>query len=144
MNRTAPQGQGTVSKGLLDIIAASKDEERPSELLIAAFGGMAGEGTVAMDEQFKLLDLVSSESSRERQAALEEECELLKPLPKPAIKPRSYSCTHYDKEKIKLGAAIQWEQQRQKAEELLQQDIEFELTQEEIEEEARREDTKQK
>ena len=54
-----------MSKGLLDIIAASKDEEQPSELLIAAFGGMAGEGTVAMDEQFKLLDLVSSESSRE-------------------------------------------------------------------------------
>ena len=43
---------------------------------------------------------------------------------------------HYDKQKIKLRAAIQWEQQRQKAEELLQQGIDLELTQEEMEEKA--------
>ena len=87
---------------MLDIIATLKDEGQLSESLIAALGGKEGEGTVATDEQFKLPDLVSSELSRERQAALEEECELLKPLPKPAIKPRSYSHTHYDKEKIKM------------------------------------------
>ena len=144
MNRTVPQGRGTVSKSLLDVIATSKDEEQPSESLIAVLGGKAGEQTVSMDEQFKLPDMVSSESVREGHAASEQEWELLKPLPKPVIKPRSYFRTHYDKEKIKLGAAIQQEQQRQKAEELLQQDIEVELTQEEIEEKALREDAKQK
>ena len=136
MYRTAPQGQGSVSKSLLDILAALKDEKQVSEPLIAALGGKATEGMVAMDDQFKLPDLVSSESVKEGQAASEQEQELLKPLLKPAIKPRSYFCTHYDKKKIKLGEAIQWEQQRQKAEELLQQDIELELTQEEIEEKA--------
>ena len=109
-----------------------------------ALGGKAEEQTVATDEQFKLPDMVSSESVREGHAASEQEWELLKPLLKPAIKPRSCFHTHYDKEKIKLGAAIQREQQRQKAEELLQQDIEVELMQEEIEEKALREDAKQK
>ena len=144
MNRTAPQGQGTVSKSLLDVIATSKDEEQLSKSLIVVLGGKAGKEMVAMDEQFKLPDMVSLESVREGHVASEQEWELLKPLPKPAIKPRSYFCTHYDKEKIKLGAAIWWEQQRQEAEELLQQDIKVELMQEEIEEKALREDAKQK
>ena len=50
---------------------------------------------------------------------------------------------HYDKKQIKLGAAIQREQQRQKVEELLQQGTELELTQEEMEEKTWREDAKQ-
>ena len=92
--------------------------------------------TVVTDDQFKLPDLVSWESVKEGHAASEQEKELLKPLLKLAIKPRSYFRMHYDKKKIKLGAAIQWEQKRQKVKELLQQDIEFELTQEEMEEKA--------
>ena len=67
MYRTAPQGQGSASKSLLDVIAASKDEEQVSDLLIAVLGGKATEGTVVMDDQFKLPDLVSSESVRVRQ-----------------------------------------------------------------------------
>ena len=57
------------------------------------------------DEQFKLPDLVLPESTKEGEAELEEERELLKPLLKPAIKPRAYSCAHFNKEKIKIGAA---------------------------------------
>ena len=142
MYRTVPQGQDSVSKGLLDVIAASKDEDQLSKSIIVVLGGKATEGAVVMDDQFKLPDLVSSES-KEGQAASEQEQELLKPLPKPAIKPRSYFRMHYEKQKIKLRAAIQREQQKQKAEELLQQEIELELTLEEIEEKARREDAKQ-
>ena len=133
MYRTAPQGQGSVSKSLLDVLAASKDEQQASESLIAALGGKAMEGTVATDDQFKLPDLVSSES-KEGQAGSQQEQELLQPLPKLARKPTTYFCTHYDKKQIKLRKAIQREQQRKKAEELLQQESELELTQEEMEE----------
>ena len=66
MYRTAPQGQGGASKSLLDVLAASKDEELASESLIAALGGKAMEGMVAMDDQFKLPDLVSSESKEDQ------------------------------------------------------------------------------
>ena len=62
MIRTAPQG--TESKGLLDIIASSK-EEQPSESLMAALSGKTGEKAAATDEQFRLPDLVSSESAKE-------------------------------------------------------------------------------
>ena len=127
MNRTT--SQESASKSLLDIIASLKDEEQPSESLIAVLGGKTAEETVASDEQFKLPDLVSPEAVKEGEEMLEEERELLKPLPKPSIKPRAYSRKQIDKEKIKLGAAIQWEQQRQKAEQLLQQGIKLELTQ---------------
>ena len=92
------------------------------------------------DNQFKLPDLVAMKEGEE---ILEEEWELLKPLPKPLIKPRAYPCKWIDKEKIKLGAAMQREQQKQRAEELLQQDIDIELTQEEMDEKAQREDAKQ-
>ena len=50
---------------------------------------------------------------------------------------------HYDKKQIKLGAALQREQQRKKVEEMLQQMTEFELTQEEMEGKTHREDAKQ-
>ena len=92
----------------MEVLAASKDEEQASESLIAALEGKAMEGTVVMDDQFKLLDLVSSES-KEGQAASEWEKELLKPLPEPTSKPRSYFHMHYDEKKIKLRAAIQRE-----------------------------------
>ena len=111
MNRTA--SQGTASKGLLDHITSSKDEEQPSKSLIVALDGKTLETTATMDKQFRLPDLVSSESVKEREAALAVELELFKPLPKPAIKPRVYSRTHFNKEQIKLGAVIQCEQQRQ-------------------------------
>ena len=51
---------------------------------------------------------------------------------------------YFNKEKIKLGAVIQREQQRQKAEGMLQQDIELELMLEEIEDKAQMEEAKQK
>ena len=136
MNRTTPQA--TASRSLLDVITSLRDEEQPSELLIAALGGKAGEGMAMMDEQFKLLDLASTELAKEGETALEEEQELLKLLPKPTIKPRAYSYRCFDKEKIKLGAAIQHEQQRLKAEGLLQQDVEEKLMQEEVEDKAQK------
>ena len=97
-------------------------------------GGKAGEETsdTMTDEQFKLPDLVSPESMKEGKAELEQERELLKSLLKPAIEPRAYSHTYFDKAKIKIGAAIQYEQQRQRAEGFLQQDVELELPQEEM------------
>ena len=121
MNRTAPQG--TVCKSLFDIIASLKDEEQLSESRIVALGGKTGEGMAKTNEQFKLPDLVLPEVVKEGEAALKEEQELVKPLPKPTIKLRAYCRTCFDKEKIKLGAAIQRKQQRQKVEGLLQQDV---------------------
>ena len=117
----------------MDALAASKDEEPASESLIAALGGKTREGSIAMDDQFKLPDLVSSEA-KEGQVPLQEERELLQPLPKLVSKPRTYFHTHYDKRQIKLGAALQREQQKKKAEDMLQREVEPELTQEEIEE----------
>ena len=58
-------------------------------------------------------------------------------------KPRTYFCTHYNKRQIKLGAALQREQQKKKAEDMLQQEVEPELTQEEIDEKTRKEEAKQ-
>ena len=127
----------STSKSLLDVIASSKDKEQPSKSLIAVLGGKTAE---KMDKQFKLPDLVATKEGEEMR---EEKRELLKPLPKPLIKPRAYPHKRIDKEKIKLGAAIQREQQKQKAEELLQKDIDVELTQEEMEEKACTEDAKQ-
>ena len=135
MNRTTSQ-EGA-SKSLLDIIGSSKDEEQPIKSLIEALGGKTAEKT---DEQFTLPDLVATKEGEEM---LKEERELLKPLLKPLIKPRAYPCKQIDKEKIKLGAAMQREQQKQRTEELLQQDIDVELTQEEMDEKAWREDAKQ-
>ena len=101
MNRTTSQ-EGA-SKSLLDVIGSSKDEEQPSKSLIEALGGKTAEKT---DKQFTLPDLVATKEGEEM---LEEEQELLKPLLKPLIKPRAYPCKQIDKEKIKLGAAMQRE-----------------------------------
>ena len=89
--------------------------------VIAALGGKTTKKPEMTDEQFKLPDLVATKEGEEM---FEEERELLKPLPKPSIKLRTYPCKWIDTEKIKLGAAMQREQQKQRAEELLQQDIE--------------------
>ena len=61
MYRTAPQEQGSVSRSLLDILAESKDEEPAKESLRVVLGGKSMAGSVAMDDQFKLPNLVSSE-----------------------------------------------------------------------------------
>ena len=64
--RTAPQEQGGANKSLLDILAASKDEEPASESLIVVLGGKSMVGLAVMDDQFKLPDLVSSESKEDQ------------------------------------------------------------------------------
>ena len=139
MDRTTSQ-EGA-SKSLLDIISSSKDEKQPSKSLMAALGGqMMEKMTEKTDKQFTLPDLVAMKEGEEMP---EEERELLKPLPKPLIKPRAYPRKGFNKEKIKLGTAMQREQQKQRAEELLQQEIDIEIMQEEIDEKAQREEAKQ-
>ena len=113
MYRTTRQEQGGVSRNLLDILAASKEEEPASDSLIAALGGKSMVGSAATDDQFKLPDLVSSEAKE--QTPSQQEQELLKPLPRPVSKPPKYLHMHYSKEQIKLGATLQREQQRKKS-----------------------------
>ena len=67
----------------------------------------------------------------------------MKPLLRPVSKPRKYFCKHFSKEQIKLGAALQREQQKKKAEEALQQGSEIEPTQEEVDEMLHKEQVKQ-
>ena len=98
-------------------------------------------GSTATDDQFKLPDLVLSEAKK--QTSSQQEQELLKPLPRPVSKPWKYFHTHFSKEQIKLGAALQREQQKKKAEDALQQEGELELMQEEIDERMRKEQAKQ-
>ena len=62
---------------------------------------------------------------------------------KPVSKPRKYFHTHFSKEQIKLGAALQREQQKKKAEEALQQEGEIEPMQEEMDEMLHKEQAKQ-
>ena len=68
----------------------------------------------------------------------------MKPLQQPVSKPQKYIRTHFNKEQIKIGAAIQRKQQRKRAEDMLQLegDIEVELTQEEVEENIHKEQLK--
>ena len=66
----------------------------------------------------------------------------MKPLDQPKIKPNVYTWGQFDKSKIKLGAAIQCEQQKQKVERWLEQDVEVEKTQEELENIVRKEEAK--
>ena len=136
--------QETLTKGLLDIIALSNDEEQPNQSLIVALGSDTRKETseAMTDEQSKLPDLVMPKSTKEGETEMEQEGELLKPLPKPSLKPQAYSGTHFDKTKIKTGAAIQREQQQQRVERLLEQDTEPELTMEEMENIARKEEVR--
>ena len=107
---------------------------------MAALGGKSTTTSTTTEDQFKLPDLVSSEVKEQTSC---QEQELLKPLPKPVSKPRKYFCTHFSKEQIKLGATLQKEQQKQRAEDALQQQGEIELMQEEMDEMMRKEQAKQ-
>ena len=55
----------------------------------------------------------------------------------------TYHCMHYSKEQIKLGAPLWREQQRQRAEDMLQQGVEPELMQAEMDKRMRMEKAKQ-
>ena len=141
MCRANLQEQGGASRSLLDVLAAGKEDEVASDSLMAALGGKSTEHSSAAEDQFKLPDLVSSEVAE--QMLSRQEQELLKPLPRPVSKPRKYFCTHFSKEQIKLGAALQREQQKKKAEEALQQGDEVEQMQEELDEMLCKEQSKQ-
>ena len=141
MCRANPQEQGGASRSLLDMLAAAKDDEAASDSLIVALEGKSTVDSTVTDDQFKLPDLVSSEAKE--QTLSQQEQELLKPLLRPISKPQKYFCTHFSKEQIKLGAALQREQQKKKAEDALQQGGEIELTQEEIDEMMCKEQAKQ-
>ena len=141
MCRPNPQEQGGASRSLLDMLAAAKDDETASNSLIAALGGKSTVSLTVTDDQFKLPDFVPSEAKE--QMSIQQEQELLKPLPRPVSKPRKYFCTHFSKEQIKLGAALQREQQKKKVEDALQQGGEIEPTQEEIDEMMHKEQAKQ-
>ena len=140
MCRANLQEQGGASRSLLDVLAAGKEDEAASDSLIAALGGKSTVDSTAADDQFKLSDLVSLEAKE--QTSWQEQ-ELLKPLPRPVSKPHKYFRTHFSKEQSKLGAALQREQQKKKAEDALQQGGEIEPTQEEIDKMMRKEQAKQ-
>ena len=108
--------------------------------MIAVLGGKSTVSSTAADDQFKLPDLVLSEGKE--QTSSPQEQELLKHLPQPISKPCKYFRTHFSKEQIKLGAALQREQQKKKVEEALQQGSEIEPTQEEIDEMMHKEQAK--
>ena len=72
---------------------------------------------VSFEEQFKLPDLVSKEGG---ERTSKHEKELLKPVQWPVSKLQKYIHTHFDKEKIKLGAVLQREEQRKRAKDALQ------------------------
>ena len=54
-----------MSRSLLDILAASKEDEPASDSLIAVLGGKSMVGSTATDDQFKLPDLVLSEAKEQ-------------------------------------------------------------------------------
>ena len=141
MCRANPQEQGGASRSLLDMLAGGKEDEVASDSLIVALGGKSTVDSTAADDQFKLPDLVLSEAKE--QTLSQQEQELLKPLPRPVSKPCKYFHTHLSKEQIKLGAALQREQQNKKAEDALQQGGEIEPMQEEIDELMCKEQVKQ-
>ena len=124
------------------MLAALKEDEVASDSLIAALGGKSAVDLTATEDQFKLPDLVSSEAKE--QTSSQQEQELLKPLPRPVSKTQKYFRTHFSKEQIKLGAALQREQQKKKVEDALQQEGELEPMQEEIDKRMCKEQAKQK
>ena len=63
--------QEVASVGLLDVIASSKDNDPPSRSLLTALGSETGKETMTMDDAFKLLDLVTSEVTKEGEVELE-------------------------------------------------------------------------
>ena len=141
MYRANLQEQGRASRSLLDVLAAGKEDEAASDSLMAALGGKSMISSTAADDQFKLPDLVLLEGKE--QTLSQQEKELLKPLPGPVSKLHKYFRTHFSKKQIKLGAALQREQRKKKAEEALQQGSKIEPTQEEIDEMMCKEQAKQ-
>ena len=84
MYRTEQKDQPRVSKGLLQALVQSKQDEMASSSLIAALEGTTSRESAAFKDQFKLLDLVSTEGGE--QISLQEK-ELLKPPQQPISKP---------------------------------------------------------
>ena len=122
-----------MSKGLLQALSVSKQGENVSRSLLAALGEPAKEVLEIVEEQFKLPDLVAPEVQKDM-SGIEKEL-FIKPK-KPVSKPRQYFRTHFDKQQIKQGTAIQREQQMKKAEEALKsKDPEEEEAVQEIDEE---------
>ena len=122
-----------MSKGLLHALGASKQGKKVSRSLLAAMGELAREVSESVEEQFKLPDLVAPEVQKDISG---KEKELFIKPKKTVSKPRQYFQTHFDKQQIKQGAAIQREQQMKKAEEALKsKDPEEEEALQEIDEE---------
>ena len=63
--------QEEASKGLLHIIASSKDNNPPSKLFLTALGSEMEKGTTTEDYAFKLPDLVTQEVTKEGEAELQ-------------------------------------------------------------------------
>ena len=99
------------------MLAAGKEDEVASDSLIVALGGKSTTYSSAAEDQFKLPDFVSSKVTKQTWSWQEQE--LLKPVPRPVSKSRKYFHTLFSKEQIKLGAALQREQQKKKVEEAL-------------------------
>ena len=112
-----------------------------SRSLIATLEGTAMGEAAFFEDQFKLPDLVLAEGGDQTS---QQEKELLKPPQRPVSRPQKYIHMHFNKEKIKIGAAIQREEQRKRAEDALQLrgDIDENLTQEEVGENTRKEQLK--
>ena len=138
MYRTEPREKVGVSKSLLQALSQSKEGERTSRSLITALEGTDMTETVSFEDQFKLPDLVLTDGG---DRVSKQENELLKPPQWTVSKPWKYIRTHFDKEKIKLGAALQREEQRKWAEDVLQLKGNIE-DEEEVEGDTRKEQMK--
>ena len=111
------KGKAGVSKSLLQALSQLKEDEMTSRSLIVALERTnMGEAT-SFEDQFKLPDLVLMEGGDQ---TLRQEKELLEPPQQTVSKLQKYICTHFNKEKIKIGAAIQREEQRKRAKDALQ------------------------
>ena len=124
-----PKEKASVSKSLLQALAQLKEDEMTSRSLIAALEGTATGELVSFKDHFKLPDLVSTEGGDQTS---QQEKKLLKPPQQLVSRPQKYICMHFNKEKIKIEAAIQREEQRRRAEEALQLEEDVELTQDEV------------
>ena len=141
MYRTEPKEKAGVSKGLRQALAQLKEDETTSRSLIAALEGTAMGEVASFEDQFKLPDLVLMEGGDQTS---QQEKELLKPPQQPVSRPQKYIRTHFNKEKIKIGATVQREEQRKRAEDALQLrgNVEQDLTQAEVEENTCKEQLK--
>ena len=79
------------SKSLLDVITSTKDNAPANQSLLTVLGGEKDQEKTGVEDLFKLLDLLMLEYTKEQQAELQREKELLKPLEQPKIKPKLYT-----------------------------------------------------